>query len=157
MFGTALADRIYDMNLKLFKLLFRQIPKGGDVCYFLKILQRSLTFISSVIICRANQAVFYITVGNDDLGIFQFHWCVFIIQSVGIQEDSTVLFTHSTGKLIHDTTVAAIKIILRILTDESKILIGKIKSKGFTQHQPGENFQRCGRREPGTCRNISVD
>ena len=43
------------------------------------------------------------------------------------------------------------------LTDESKILIGKIKSKGFTQHQPGENFQRCGRREPGTCRNISVD
>ena len=40
-----------------------------------------------------------------------------------------ILFPHGNGKLVHDTAVDAVKLILGILPDERQILITHIKPK----------------------------
>ena len=81
----------------------------------------------------------YLAVGNDDLGIRQCDLGIFIGKVARIKEDRTILFAHGNGKLIHDTAVTTIEIILRILTDQSQICHRKIsKSIKITQDSPGQ-------------------
>ena len=65
--------------------------------------------------------MFYLAVGNDNLRVRQPNVRVLITQIAGVQEDRTVLFSHSHRELIHDTAVAAIEIVFGILTDQRQI------------------------------------
>ena len=69
-----------------------------------------------------------------------------------------VFFAHGDSKLIHDTTVASVEVILRILADQCKICHGKIFNlEQVCQDHTSENFQGSRRGKSGTVRNISPD
>ena len=69
-----------------------------------------------------------------------------------------VFFTHGNSKLIHDTTVASIEVILRILADQCKICHGKIFDlEQVCQDHTSENFKGSRRGKSGTVRDISPD
>ena len=67
------------------------------------------------------------------------------MQRIGIKEDRMILLAHRACKLIHDSTVAAVEIILRILTDQRDIHHRYIESICILQDHTCQNFQRCGR------------
>ena len=65
---------------------------------------------------------------------------------------------HGAGELIHDTAVAAVEVVLGILADQSDLRHGNlVKSEGVLQDDPGQDFQRSGRRQAGTSRNVPED
>ena len=81
----------------------------------------------------------YLTVGDDDLGIRQSDLGILIGKVTRIKKDRTILFAHGNGKLVHDTAVTAVEIILRILTDQSQVCHGKIiKSIEIAQNGSGQ-------------------
>ena len=158
MFRTFAADVTCNGILMCLKLFLGKISESVDINHFLQFLKRCFTFVSSVIISRAYQAVFHLTVCDHNPCILQYHRRILIIQCAGIQEDRTVFFAHCTCKLIHNTTVHSVKIVFGILSDQGKILHGKLfYSKHVLQHQPGQDLQRRRRRKSGTIGNISVD
>ena len=122
MFCTNSAYRILDCILMCLKFFFCQISESLNICHFLQIFQSCLTLISSVIVCRTYKAVFYLTVCNYDLCIRKLYRCILKVQITCIEENRTILFTHCTCKLIHNTTVHSIEIIFGILSDKCKIL-----------------------------------
>ena len=102
--------------------------------------------------------MFYLAVGDYDLGIRQRNLGILIRQITGIQKNRTILFAHCHGKLIHDTAITAIEIVLRILSDQCQICHRQpIKSIQITQDHAGQHFQRCGRGKTGTIGNIAPD
>ena len=121
MFCPFLSDRILNGIFMHLKLFLCQVSQRLDLHLCLQLTERRLTFISSVIVCRIHQAVFYLAVGDHDLCILEHHRRILIVQRIRIQENRMILFPHSTGKLIHDTAVAAVKVVFSILSDQCDI------------------------------------
>ena len=69
-----------------------------------------------------------------------------------------VFFAHCHCELIHDTAVASVEVILRILSDQCQIdHADSFESKQITYCKSCQYFQRCGRRKSGTVRDRAVD
>ena len=78
-------------------------------------------FLTSLVVLRVNKTVFYFTVCDDDLGVFQFYRCIHIGECAGIQKDRAVFFAHGNCKLIHDSAVASVEVVLRVLSDQCDV------------------------------------
>ena len=68
----------------------------------------------------------HLAVGNDDLCTVQHARCILIVQSSCIQEDRMIFLSHGNSKLIHDSTVATVEVIFRILSDQGEIRHGQV-------------------------------
>ena len=100
--------------------------------------------------------MFHIAVGHHDLSTIQHQRRILIRQIRRIQKDGVVFLNHSRSKLIHDTAVHAVKIILRILADLRQINITHLESIQVSQIETCQHFQRCRRRQSRTIGNIAV-
>ena len=68
-----------------------------------------------------------------------------------------IFLSHSAGKLIHNATVTAIKIIFRILANKRDIYHRHVEPKQVFQDHPRQHLQGGGRRQPGTIGDIPAD
>ena len=73
--------------------------------------------------------MFYLAVCNNNLSILKLHSRILILKRIRIKEYRTVFFPHSYSKLIHDTTVASVIMILRILSNQGDVLHGNFNIK----------------------------
>ena len=102
--------------------------------------------------------MFYLAVCDDDLGVFQLDGSILEFQSIGIEEDRVVLFTVGAGELVHDTAVAAVKVVLRVLSEEGEVRHGQIcKAEQVCEDNSGKHFKGCGGRKSCSVRDISPD
>ena len=147
MLCTLSADITLDNSLELLKGLLIQVAQRLDLYYLLKLCQCGLTLAAALIVLGISQASLFITACDHDLRILQMDRCILILQSCGIQENCVVLFTHSNGKLIHDTAVYLVVFVLGELSDQCQILIGHIKAEEIPQDVAGQHFYRSGRRK----------
>ena len=72
MFRSFQLYRICDQAFVCFKVCRAQIPKRFNVKFPLESSESIGTFLTPVIVCGVNQAVFYFAVCDDDFGVFQF-------------------------------------------------------------------------------------
>ena len=121
MFCTFLADRIFDGIFHCLKLFLGQLAKALDVFDFLNLSQSSLALAAALVVFGVAKAAFLVAAGDDNSCAFQFNRCVLIFQIAGVKKDRTVLFAHGDGELIHDTAVASVEVVLRILSDQCQI------------------------------------
>ena len=111
------------------KGLLVQLTQGRNGNCLLQLCQSRLTFAAALIVLGIAQSTLLVAAGYDKLCTLQYNRCIFIGQVSGIQKNGIVLLTHGNGKLIHDTAVDFIELILRKLPNQRQILIGHIKTK----------------------------
>ena len=117
MFGTFYTNFIPDQVLCLFKFFWSKLAERRNGQFLLQIAKRIRTFLTSDIVFRSDKAVLYFTVCNDDLGVLKKNGCIFILQSVCVKKYCVVFFPDSYCKLIHNSTVTAVKIIFGVLSE----------------------------------------
>ena len=115
-------------TLVLLEFLDGKIAQALDIHCLLKDGKSLLAHAASCIVLGICQFVLLVCICNDDLGTLKFDRCIFKRKIGCIQENGIVFFAHGYCELVHDTAVAAVEIVLGILSDKSQILITGIKS-----------------------------
>ena len=146
MSGTAHSHLIFDGGFVLFKLLLAQIPEPFDIHNFLQFRKRRLTLASSLIICGIDKAVLHFAVCHNNLCPLQHKRRILIGQICRIQKDRIVFLTHSGSKLIHNTAVHTVIIVLGILPDQREVHVCHIKAIQIPQDITCQHFEGRGGR-----------
>ena len=156
MFCTTLTYFTLDQIFVCLKLFLRKFTKCFDVQFCLKFCQSFLALCAALVVFGIPKTTLLVAACDNNLLICQFDRCICIGKITGIQKDSLIFFAHCDGKLIHDTTIYTIKVILGILTKQCNVNHGNIIiSKEITQCYAGYNFYGCRRGKSGTIRDIS--
>ena len=158
MFCAFQLNGICDKFFVRFELFRSQIAKSIDIQLRFKSSESVRTLLTSVIVCRIYEAVFYFTVGDHDLCIFQLDRGILVFHCICVEKDSIVFFAHGDSELIHDTAVASVEIIFRVLSDQGQVGHGQFcNAVKVSQDNACENLQGCGRGKTGSVRDISPD
>ena len=141
MLCTTLPDRIINHILVGLKRFFRQVSQTFDIHNGLQLCKRFFTLTPAVIVCGIHKTMFHFAVGHNDFRTIQYKGCILIGEIRRIQENSMVFFAHGRSKLVHDTTIHSVEIVLGILSDQGKVYIGHVKPELITQGKTCQHLQ----------------
>ena len=142
MFRAFQLYRILDQSFVCLKFIRCQIAQCFDVQFCLECGQRIRTLLAPVIVSGIYKAVFHLAVCDNDLCIVKDDGSILIFHCICVKEDGIVFLSHCNGKLIHDTAVAAVEVILRILTDEGEVSHGQcVDAVKIRQNHSCQHFQ----------------
>ena len=143
MLSALLTNLTLYCRLIAFKCLLSEVTKRLDIYDLLKLLKCLLTFSTSFIVLRIAQAPLLIAACYYYLGIVKLNRGILIRKVRCVKENSVSLFTHRNCKLIHNSAVDLVKLILSELADKCHVYKIRTKTKGILEYKCGEYLYGC--------------
>ena len=100
----------------------------------------------------------HLAVRDNNLRVFQMDRRIFVFHRIRIKEDRIILFAHGNGELIHDAAVAAVEVVLGVLSDQRQIRHCEVcNAEQVREDNARQNFKGSGRGEAGSVRDVAPD